>query len=362
MASPFSFKRAGTTYYGNQMMKSALPTTFNKHKISSHRSYYYPIRNTFFSCKIIDIEGDEAHVHVMYNGNEKMNNHLVKTYSLTELMLVKEYSSLNGENKTEHSSEIQKLVPTLQQLEKTKGKMTSAHQPTIPAIVIGSPAVVMAKLIELSNNTVTLAITHEGLPGITFRTFDSMSDICSVFKTQGSMDRVGQGRSCGVEAVYNAGFLDVKGSDFNSLAAKGVDASEFVAHVMAVSDDSATDNFMNNTGDGNNIPPNQMYATLERLSSFKLDQSLYSNLDELSDPAFWDVHQWALIFLKICGGHWVSLECMIYKGEKVLCLREGRGNTAYDYITAPANGQPKRLHELETRQPVCTGVKRKNYN
>ena len=111
--------------------------------------------------------------------------------------------------------------------------LVEAHTPPLTAICVGGLALVYARLVELSavdSNPITLLVTHMEQPAVqlTLRAFGNLGDISSpsVFATQGSMDECEQGRSCGVEAVFNLG-INVSAADFNRSSGAGVDPSPF---------------------------------------------------------------------------------------------------------------------------------------
>ena len=66
------------------------------------------------------------------------------------------------------------------------------------------------------------------------------------------MDTGNQGRSCGVEAAYNAGFYQINASSFYRQSDLTVDPQEFVGVVNSNLD--AHDDYIDNTGGGNDIP------------------------------------------------------------------------------------------------------------
>lgn len=354
--APFSYtNEGGRIYYGLQQIRHALPTSVNHHLVDK----YYPIKGTNKACQIVSIEGDQALVNVKYDAQAQVVFPRQEKYPLSMLLLVKDYSSPCGRVKEGHSSVIPHITGTPPKTsDHSKGsndrsisKCPGIKKPPmrgarVPAIVVGNPNEVYAKLIELSpgeDDPVTLAITHKGVSGdmLTPRTFNNMTEISELYYKQGSMDESNQGLSCGVEAVCNTGF-EVTAGDFVKQAAVGVDASAFVARELA-EDADAHDDYMDNTGGGNNIPPNQMFSTMEGLSSFVMDPSPHRARELLGEPNFWQSHQWAIVQIPVCGGHWVSMEKIIYRGQPAVCLREGRGNTMYDFITSPDGGGGERL-------------------
>ena len=70
------------------------------------------------------------------------------------------------------------------------------------------------------------------------------------------MDTGNQGRSCVVEAAYNAGFYQINASSFYRQSDLTVDPQEFVGVVNSNLD--AHDDYLDNTGGGNDIPHAQM--------------------------------------------------------------------------------------------------------
>lgn len=314
-------------------MKCNLLTTVHSHQ----NGLYYPKKGTHKACKILRMDEDEqAVVRVEYDGNDKVA-FFEETVPLSNLLLVSDYTSPVGEPKTTHTSDIPKISNTPPKGKKSlTGRLPRTTQ--ITAIAVGHPDDVYPKMTELSSGVagdpVTLAITHEANNEnnmLQLRNFDSMDEIMENFKRQGSMDEAGQGRSCGVEAVCNAGF-SVTARDFFEQAAEGVDANDFV-----VLDGDDEDDYLSNTGGGNNIPPHQMLLTMTRIANengLQMHSSPHLVRDALGTSAFWQGHQWAIVLIPACDGHWVSMEKIIYKGQPAICLREGRGNTVYDFITS----------------------------
>ena len=341
--SPFSFTEDGTTYFGDQKMKHALPTTVRRHQLGK----FYPIAGTKSACTIISMDFDEALPHpqalvsVEYDAQAKIVFPYQKVYPLSKIMLLGDYSSIYGEQKTKHSSDIPKLNNTPPKKKKSVSPKKNPCRGTLTtAIAVGTAEDIYAKLIELSpdaTKAVTLAITHEevGPETLPLRNFETMDDIAQVFYKQGVMDEEEQGYSCGVEAVCNAGFA-VRARDFVRVEDEGFVASEFGG------DADAQDDYMNNTGGGNNIPTNQMYRTMENLSPILMDQSPHLVATQIGTSAFWWGHHWAIVRIPVCGGHWVSMEKIIYNGQEAICLREGRGNTTYDLMNT-STCLPQRL-------------------
>jgi hypothetical protein len=217
----------------------------------------------------------------------------------------------------------------------------------LTAICVGDLATTHAKLLELSPNylqPITLLVTHKEQSHLVLRAFDNLGDISapSAFATQGSMDEGNQGRSCGVEAAFNAGFLGVRAADFNRSNGAGVDAAPFRAREQSQEAD-AGDDYMGNTGGGNNIPPNQMHATLQSRSDLPLEPDFHPHVQQLNTAAFWSGRMWAVILIPAARGHWVSMERIIYRGQEAFCLREGRGTVTYDFVNFPNDGNPRRL-------------------
>lgn len=341
----FSYKCDTKTYYGGQKMASSLKTTVKRHK----EGMYYPIKNTRYAFKIGSIQDGYARGTVTHDGKSECVPE-EKTIPLKDLLLVSEYSSTDssefGGSQELHSSEIPRVIPT-PPIRDPSGRLQSG--PSIPAIVVGPIDRVYEKLRQLSSQTdnpITLVVTHENEPGAKLRSFDSMPRIASAFKRQGSMDEGTQGMSCGIEAVYNVGFESVSAKDFDRSAADGIDPAEFVASGMA-------DDYLSHTGGGNNIPPNQMYTALDCLSEFHIEKNFHLHVSHLHTDEFWSERQWAVILIPACSGHWVSIEKIIYCTRVTFCLREGRGNTMYDFVKHSVSGEPKHL--------PSTGVKRKCY-
>lgn len=343
--SPFSYSTEDDMYYGIQKMKQALPTTVVAHQ----EGKYYPIQDTCKAARILEINNDEARVRVEYEAQACVIYPKEATYPLNKLLLVKDYSSKTGAVKKAHSSDI----PILTSTPRKGGSMSSSPKnrpvrgPRIAAIVVGPPDQVYTQMIGLSAGEkaepVTLAITHEAVDEgtTTLRKFGNMNELAQIFFKQGIMDEANQGLSCGVEAVCNAGF-NVTARDFTQQAAHGVDMRSFVAREHNKNAD-ANDSYLSQTGGGNRIPPHQMQLTMEHISGMPIDPAPYLIGKELGTSAFWRNHQWAIVHIPVSEGHWVSMERILYKGQDAVCLREGRGNTMYDFMTSPSDGGEERL-------------------
>jgi hypothetical protein len=142
-----------------------------------------------------------------------------------------------------------------------------------------------------------------------------------------------------VEAVNNAGFK-ATAAIFNQQVAPGVDARQFLVQERTVSHDG--DDYIDNTGGGNNIPPHQMFLAMQILSHDNglqmEDTSPHLFRQAIGTREFWVGHQWAIVQIPVGGGHWVSMEKIMYMGQPAICLREGRGKMMYDFITSPDDG------------------------
>lgn len=334
----------GQTRYGVQHMKYGLPTTETKHEVGR----FYPIKGTVEAAKITEIEGDRASVIVKYHGRDTCVFPRKTSIPLSSLLLVDEYTSLNGVPKTESTSMIPKIANTPPKKGSPARKQTIRGRQTT-AIAVGTNVVdVYARLIELSSDhehPVILAMTHAEMPedSLVLREFPDMNSIARLFYTQGIMDEDDQGLSCGVEAVNNAGFR-VTASSFSQQAAHGVDTDAFM--VAKGGRGRNHDHFLDQSGGGNNIPTHQMYLTLETLvaeQGLEMDPRPWHHIrDLIGTPEFWVGHQWAIVQIPVCGGHWVSMEKIMYMGQPAVCLREGRGTVTYDFITSP-DGAKERL-------------------
>jgi hypothetical protein len=341
--SPFSYSTQDGMYYGVQMMKQALATTISSHRVGK----YYPIEGTHKAAKVVEINCDEAHVRIEYDAQARVISPREATYPLTKLLLVKDYSNKTGQVKMTHSSDIPKLTST----PRKGGSMSSSPKklpvrgPRVMAIAVGSPEQVCPLTLGLSAgedaDPITLVITHEPVieSDMEFREFNSMDELAQIFFKQGTMDQADQGLSCGVEAVCNAGF-DVTARDFTQQAAHGVDMRSFVAREHTT-DSDANDSYLNQTGGGNRIPPHQMQLTMGHISGMPIDQSPHLIRNEIGTSAFWKNHKWAIVHIPVGGGHWISWERIVYNGQDAVCVREGRGNTMYDFITTPDGGEER---------------------
>lgn len=352
----------GNTRYGMQQMKYGLSTTETKHKVG----HYYPIRGTNNAVKIMNIYGDRAFVRVMYHGSSECLFPKEETIPLTSLQLVTEYTSLEGVAKTQSTSVIPNISNTPSKDSPSKNSSPSRKNairgnPTAAIVVSTNVDDVYSHLVNISNGPVVLAMTHTQMPegALVFREFSDMKALAENLYTQGIMDEGDQGRSCGVEAVNNAGFK-VDASAFIQQAADGVDTDSFMV------DDGARgrnhDDYIDNTGGGNNIPPHQIYLTLKKYverQGMQMDSTPWHYTKELiGTPEFWKGHQWAIVQIPACGGHWVSMEKIMYMGQPAVCLREGRGTVTYDFVTS-SDGVRARLPPGVTGKAVATGGKRK---
>ena len=231
--SHFSFKQNGKTFRGRVKMPDNLATT-----ICTHRpGYFYPVKccevtdNSVFLIKTI--EGDIATGEIVYRGTTRVvGASEMQTMHLTKLMLVSEYvEEYDGPDKQAHSSEVANIVTKIVSNPPTT-KLLAPPVITNPitAIAVGDINNIYKALTQLSpqfDQPVTLVITHEPETDLGLREFESLRCISSFFKFQGSMDESGKGMSCGVEAVYNCGFLEVTAQSFNTVAGIGVDVCAF---------------------------------------------------------------------------------------------------------------------------------------
>ena len=352
LGGAFSYKKGDHTFVGEQKMAAGLKTTVEKYKVGC----YYPIRITnlngneemrAFHIKLIN--GDKAFGHVTHNGNRQYVTPEEKTMNLADLLLVKHYSSMltseHGIYKETDSGKIPILQPTppkaIAKAPVRRGSPSARNG--IPAIVISQdPRHIQTYLESSSGGKILVVITHKATPGLRLRHFEAMADILKIFKTQGSMDQGNQGLSCGVEAVFNAGF-EVTAKDFNEVAGSGVDVSQFMVSERG-KDSDALDDYIKDTGGGNSIPSNQMFATLqtkcqELCPPLEMEESLHCHIDNVSKASFWAEHKWAVVMTSACRGHWVSIEKILYGSDSVpaLCLREGRGTTRIDLVTDHSN-------------------------
>jgi hypothetical protein len=263
---------------------------------------------------------------------------------LYDLLVVNQYSTQDGQSKQEHSSDIPKLVSTPP---KETKKIFGQHNDFITAISVGQVYDIYTSMCQLSPrccNPITLVITHKKLTASTnLRTFDTLDSISMIFKSQGSMSGDNKRSSCGVEAVFNVGFIHVTSNDFNKCAAPGIDINDFFIH-------SSNDDFLDNSGGGNNIPVNQMFLTLQDLSGFTLEDNFHSFVNKIHTTDFWNGRQWAVVLIPACGGHWISIEKILFNGQEALCLREGRGTTMFDYVNFPNDGHPRSLLQSGKRK------------
>lgn len=362
--APFSYiSTGGQTRYGVQRMKYGLPTTETEHKVG----LFYPIKGTVEASKITKIEGDMASVLVKYHGRSECFFPKEETFPLTSLQLVTEYTSLEGVAKTQSSS----VIPNISNIPSKKDSPSKKSSPSRKNAIRGNPttaivvstnvADVYAKLVELSNDPAVLAMTHEQIPegALVLRKFSDMNAIAELFYTQGIMDEDDQGLSCGVEAVNNAGFT-VDASAFIQQAADGVDTDSFMVDERGRGRNH--DDYIDNTGGGNNIPTHQMYLTLQSLveqKGLQIDSTPWHHTKDLiGTPEFWEGHQWTIVQIPACGGHWVSMEKIMYMGQPAVCLREGRGTVTYDFVTS-SDGVRARLPAGVTGKVAATGGKKR---
>ena len=344
--APFSYVSTnGKTRYGVQHIKYGLLTTENEYQVGC----FYPIEGTIEAARVesIDKEMRRAFVSIMFNGRDTCVNPQQKWIPLQSLLLLKQYTHLDGTPKTQSSSYVPKISSTPPKKDSPSSVRNNPIRGVpITAIAVGTNVVdVYAKLIGLSSDyadPILLAMTHEEMPEnlLMLREFHDIDSLTKSLYKQGVMDEDNQGFSCGVEAVNNAGFT-VTASDFYQQAAHGVDTDAFM---VAERDRGRNhDHFIDQTGGGNNIPPHQMFLTLERLmenQGQKIDTRSWHHIrDDIGTPLFWVGHQWAIIQIPACGGHWVSMEKIMYMGQPAVCLREGRGTVTYDFITSPGGLQ-----------------------
>ena len=357
-------------------MKYGLATTETEHEVG----YFYPIKGTIQAGMITKIEGDRASVIVKYHGRSKSFFPKEETFPLTSLELLTEYTSLKGVATTQSTS----VIPTISNTPSKKSspsrksppsrksspsrKNTIRGNPTTAIAVSTNVADVYAKLVELSSRheqPVVLAMTHEGLPGdaLVLREFSDMNAIAELFYKQGIMDAEGdQGLSCGVEAVNNAGFT-VDASAFIQRAADGVDTDSFMVDEGERRHNHDGDDYIDNTGGGNNIPTHQMYLTLQSLveqQGLQIDSTPWHHTKDLiGTPEFWESHQWAIVQIPACGGHWVSMEKIMYMGQPAVCLREGRGKVTYDFVRSSDGVREHLPADVTGRAAAIGGKKRK---
>lgn len=351
--APFSYISGnGLTRYGVQRMPYGRMTTEKKHEVG----YFYPMKDTMYTARVDDIYGDQAKVTIMFHGRAECLVPKMETYPLSSLLLVDEYTFLCGVPKMESTSVIPNIsnTPPKKDSKKDSKKGLPARpirgSQTTAIAVSTDVADVYAKLVELSSEyeqPVVLAMTHAPKPAGALRDFSSMDEIAKSFYTQGLMDEGNQGLSCGVEAVNNVGFK-VDATTFIKKAAAGIDTGAFIVSEKRErrrKDDG--DDYIDNTGGGNNIPSHQMYLTLETLVEEKGMQmdttSWHDKIHEIGTPDFWVDHQWVIVQIPTCGGHWVSMEKIMYMDQPAVCLREGRGTVTYDFITSPGDGGMARL-------------------
>lgn len=361
----------GQTRYGKQRMMYGLPTTDDKHEVNM----YYPIRGTNEAARITSIErhedgDDTATVIVLYFGSSKYFFPREETYPLSSLELVMEYTSEMGDPRTQSTSKI----PNISNTPLNKGSPCKKRSPLrengTTAIAVSTRVNdVYNLLLGLSSHDkqpVVLAMTHDEVPKewlqLRLRQFSNMEAIQRLFYKQGIMDEGNQGLSCGVEAVNNAGFT-VVASAFSQRAAHGVDVGSFIVSEGERDRNHDGDDYINSTGGGNNIPPHQMFLTLKSLveqQGLQMDSTPWHRIPELiRTPEFWVGHQWAIVLIPACGGHWVSMEKIIYNGQAAICLREGRGKVTYDFVTSSDGVRRGYLSTDVTGKAIATGGKRK---
>lgn len=350
--APFTYisSKDGMTRYGVQKMKYGLQTSENLHYVGC----YYPIKDTTQAAKIVSIgeDGEDVIVTIIYNGHETVAIPQQFTCPLSWLLLVNEYTIPDGKPKTTQSSSVPKIACTPLRRAPIRGNPITA----IAVASVDNPGDIYTKLIQLSpdyEEPITLAITHQKMhpDALELREFSDMNAISELFYTQGIMDEANQGLSCGVEAVNNAGFT-VTAVNFSEEVATGLDVRKFMVDERPRNHDD----YINNTGGGNNIPYNQMFLTMKNLAQkqgLEMDPSPHLTRKDIGTHEFWVGHQWVILQIPVGGGHWVSMEKIMYKGQPAICLREGRGKVMYDFITSPADGSCVRL------PAGVTGTKRK---
>lgn len=342
--APFSYtSKNGDTRHGKQLMKGGLPTTEFKHELAC----YYPIKDTIEAAQVVSIEGESATVLVKFNGCDTVVKPQKRLLLLSSLLLVDEYTTLNGIPRTTQASSVPRIASTPPKTGLTP-RMGPIRGELTVAIVVGwvtEVADIHSKLVQLSpdaKDAVTLAITHEEVhpESLVLRKFSDMKEISDEFYKQGIMDEGNQGLSCGVEAVNNTGFK-VTASSFNQQAAIGVDKEDFMVAEGERPRNHDGDDYLEQTGGGNNITCHEMFLTMKTLveeQGMKMNTSPMHHIkDSIGTPEFWVGHQWAIVQIPVCGGHWVSMEKIMYKDQPAVCLREGRGKVTYDFTTSPAD-------------------------
>jgi len=220
------------------------------------------------------------------------------------------------------------------------------------AIAVGKLDDIYNLICELSprQSPITLVISHVPEEELSMRSFNNLVEISSLFKEQGSMDTKGEGRSCGVEAVFNCGFVNVSAESFDMAGGAGVNVDDFMGEANKTHD--AMDEFLFNSGGGNNIPPYQMWTTLQNISGFTMEHSLHDGIPIVHTPKYWKGRKFAVLRIPACKGHWISVEKIVYCGQEVFCLREGRGNMVYDFVNFPENGNPLLKYEMERLENI----------
>lgn len=333
----FSYKLEDKYYRGKQQ-KQSIRTTVTTHR----EGMCYPLTVTGEIVRIKQIDGDYACVEVVHTGTENAQKVQNVRKHLNELQLVKDYTyEFTNAGRTTQSSKMPVIVSKCQK--EAAGRVTRRKQ--MPAIVIG-PIHRVSKALEGLSAKVNMVITHDATNNLDLRVFEKLDDIKRLFKSQGSMDKGGQGRSCGVEAIYNAGFVNVTAESFDKY--QQVDVGDFIGDPNST-DHDAHDDYVNNKGGGNDIPPNQMFWVIKDMTSLTMQNNFHNSINELNRHEFWTGRKFAILNIPVCGGHWLSIEKITYAGQETFCLREGRGNMAYDFVNYPDTGNMQPLNSKRMR-------------
>jgi len=310
-------------------------TTFSEVK----KDHHYPMESEpFKTFKVTSLQADRAQVEIVHDGTARTKG-VLKEVAVQDLLPLCKYAVPTTEIvKGGGAPGLRKEFRDLKDLAKGLPAKRICTRPASkpPGITVNNLDMTIEALKRLSPGAqpITLVITHEE-DSLPLRQFTPES-LKSSFHAQGSLATPGSsGGSCGKEAAANLGIM-ITDDDLNQNRHNlgvGSDAESFCRFVNKVAGCQDTYSCDRN---GSDIPPQQLLLTLrsvcarELIATVSAEQSMHHNINRVQDPGFWCHHRWAMIFIPVCGGHWVSIERILYTaplGEEVekWCLREGRG-------------------------------------
>lgn len=308
-------------------------TTFQ----SVQKNHHYPMdSDPFKTFKVTSLEADRAQVEIVHDGTAPTKG-VLKEVAVEDLLPLCKYAVPSKD--TVKGGGAPKEYRDLKDLPKgglPPKRMCTRPVSKPPGITVNNLSLTIEALKRLSPGAkpITLVITHED-DSLPLRQFTPES-LKSSFHSQGSLATPGSsGGSCGKEAAANLGIMitdeDLNENRHNLAVGDAESFCYFVNKVAGCEDTYSCDR------NGSDIPPQQLLLTLrsvcarECTGTVSTEQSMHHNVDCLQDPGFWCRRRWAMIFIPVCGGHWVSIERILYTArpgeeEEKWCLREGRGH------------------------------------